>query len=179
MRRIVLWVLSTLSALVALLGYHTSTSSVMATGTPDNAISGSLQGQATTRSATGSASGSASGSGSGSATSGSGSSGSGSSGSAGQSSTAASTVTGDSVGTPYGPVQVRVAVDGSTITDVTVLQYPDQDGHSVQINQYALPQLINETLDAQGSGISMVSGATYTSQGYLQSLQSALDQAGL
>jgi uncharacterized protein with FMN-binding domain len=180
-RRIVLWVLSTLSALVALLGYHTSTSSVMATGTPDNAISGSLQGQASTRSATGSASGS------GSATSGSGSSGSGSSGSvsgsasgsAGQSSTAASTVTGDSVGTPYGPVQVRVAVDGSTITDVTVLQYPDQDGHSVQINQYALPQLINETLDAQGSGISMVSGATYTSQGYLQSLQSALDQAGL
>ena len=168
MRRIVLWVLSTLSALVALLGYHTSTSSVMATGTPDNAISGSLQGQATTRSATGSGSGS----GSGSATSGS-------SGSAGQSSTAASTVTGDSVGTPYGPVQVRVAVDGSTITDVTVLQYPDQDGHSVQINQYALPQLINETLDAQGSGISMVSGATYTSQGYLQSLQSALDQAGL
>ena len=161
MRRIVLWVLSTLSALVALLGYHTSTSSVMATGTPDNAISGSLQGQATTRSATGSGS-------SGSA-----------SGSAGQSSTAASTVTGDSVGTPYGPVQVRVAVDGSTITDVTVLQYPDQDGHSVQINQYALPQLINETLDAQGSGISMVSGATYTSQGYLQSLQSALDQAGL
>ncbi len=173
MRRIVLWVLSTLSALVALLGYHTSTSSVMATGTPDNAISGSLQGQATTRSATGSASGSGSGSGSGSATSGSGS------GSAGQSSTAASTVTGDSVGTPYGPMQVRVAVDGSTITDVTVLQYPDQDGHSVQINQYALPQLINETLDAQGSGISMVSGATYTSKGYLQSLQSALDQAGL
>ena len=167
MRRIVLWVLSTLSALVALLGYHTSTSSVMATGTPDDAISGSLQGQATTRSAAGS--------GSGSATSGSGSSGS----APGQSSTAASTVTGDSVGTPYGPVQVRVAVDGSTITDVTVLQYPDQDGHSVQINQYALPQLINETLDAQGSGISMVSGATYTSQGYLQSLQSALDQAGL
>ena len=167
MKRIVLWVLSTLSALVALLGYHTSTSSVMATGTPDNAISGSLPGQATTKSA--------SGSGSGSATSGSGASGS----AAGQSSTAASTVTGDSVGTPYGPVQVRVAVDGSTITDVTVLQYPDQDGHSVQINQYALPQLINETLDAQGSGISMVSGATYTSQGYLQSLQSALDQAGL
>ena len=162
MKRIVLWVLSTLSALVALLGYHTSTSSVMATGTPDNAISGSLPGQATTKSASGSGSGSGA---SGSA--------------AGQSSTAASTVTGDSVGTPYGPVQVRVAVDGSTITDVTVLQYPDQDGHSVQINQYALPQLINETLDAQGSGISMVSGATYTSQGYLQSLQSALDQAGL
>ena len=81
--------------------------------------------------------------------------------------------------TRYGPVQVQVAVSGSTITDVAVLQYPDRDGRSVQINQYALPQLINETLDAQGSAISMVSGATYTSQGYLQSLQSALDQAGL
>ena len=94
-------------------------------------------------------------------------------------STTASQVAGDTVQTRYGPVQVQVAVSGSTITDVAVLQYPDGDGRSVQINQYALPQLINETLDAQGSGISMVSGATYTSQGYLQSLQSALDQAGL
>ena len=161
MRRIVLWGLSTLSALVALLGYHTSTSSVMATA-PGVAFSGSLRAQATT---------------------GSGSSGgapeSGSSSGSGSASTTASQVAGDTVQTRYGPVQVQVAVSGSTITDVAVLQYPDGDGRSVQINQYALPQLINETLDAQGSGISMVSGATYTSQGYLQSLQSALDQAGL
>jgi len=164
-RRIVLWGLSTLSALVALLGYHTSTSSVMATA-PETAFSGSLRAQATTGSgSTGGApeSGSSSGSSSGS----------------GSASTTASQVAGDTVQTRYGPVQVQVAVSGSTITDVAVLQYPDGDGRSVQINQYALPQLINETLDAQGSGISMVSGATYTSQGYLQSLQSALDQAGL
>ena len=161
MRRIVLWGLSTLSALVALLGYHTSTSSVMATA-PEAAFSGSLRAQPTT---------------------GSGSSGgapeSGSSSGSGSASTTASQVAGDTVQTRYGPVQVQVAVSGSTITDVAVLQYPDGDGRSVQINQYALPQLINETLDAQGSGISMVSGATYTSQGYLQSLQSALDQVGL
>ena len=161
MRRIVLWGLSTLCALVALLGYHTSTSSVMATA-PETAFSGSLRAQPTTGSgSTGGAPESGSSSGSGSA------------------STTASQVAGDTVQTRYGPVQVQVAVSGSTITDVAVLQYPDGDGRSVQINQYALPQLINETLDAQGSGISMVSGATYTSQGYLQSLQSALDQAGL
>lgn len=162
MRRIVLWGLSTLSALVALLGYHTSTSSVMTTA-PEAAFSGSLRAQAATGGGSSGAAGSGSGSGSG----------------AGQASTAASQVAGDTVQTRYGPVQVQVAVSGSTITDVAVLQYPDRDGRSVQINQYALPQLINETLDAQGSGISMVSGATYTSQGYLQSLQSALDQAGL
>ena len=153
MRRIVLWGLSTLSALVALLGYHTSTSSVMATAAGEAAFSGSLRAQAAT--------------------------GGGSSGASGSASTTASQVAGDTVQTRYGPVQVQVAVSGSTITDVAVLQYPDRDGRSVQINQYALPQLINETLDAQGSAISMVSGATYTSQGYLQSLQSALDQAGL
>ena len=161
MRRIVLWGLSTLSALVALLGYHTSTSSVLATA-PETAFSGSLRAQAATG---GGSSGGAPESG---ASSGSGSA-----------STTASPVAGDTVQTRYGPVQVEVAVSGSTITDVAVLQYPDRDGRSVQINQYALPQLINETLDAQGSGISMVSGATYTSQGYLQSLQSALDKAGL
>jgi uncharacterized protein with FMN-binding domain len=160
-RRIVLWGLSTLSALVALLGYHTSTSSVMATTGP--AITGSLQAQAASGSGAGSGSGTGSGSGSG----------------AGRAATSGSQVTGDTAQTPYGPVQVQVDVSGSTITDVAVLQYPDHDGHSVQINQFALPQLVNETLDAQGSGISMVSGATYTSQGYLQSLQSALDQAGL
>jgi uncharacterized protein with FMN-binding domain len=152
-KRIVLWGLSTLSALVALLGYHTSTSSVLATAAPENAISGSLRAQTASGGAGSSATGQASG--------------------------GATSAAGDSVATPYGPVQVEVDVAGTTITDVTVLQYPDRDGHSVQINQYALPQLISQTLDAQGSDVSMVSGATYTSQGYLQSLQSALDQAGL
>jgi uncharacterized protein with FMN-binding domain len=76
-------------------------------------------------------------------------------------------------------VQVQLEVSGSTITNVSVLQYPNSDGRDVQINQSALPQLIQQTLDSQGGSVSMVSGATYTSQGYAQSLQSALDQAGL
>lgn len=173
MKRIVLWVLSTLSALVVLLGYHTSTSSTMAT-TSEGAISGSLQGQAVAGTTSGS-----SGSGSPPADSsagGSGSSGSGAKASGGTSST--SSVTGTAAPTRYGPVQVQLEVSGSSITNVKVLQYPDS-GHDLQISQYALPQLIQQTLDSKGHSVSMVSGATYTSQGYLTSLQSALDQAGL
>ena len=91
----------------------------------------------------------------------------------------ATTVTGAASQTRYGPVQVQLEVSGSTITNVSVLQYPDSDGRDIQINQYALPQLIQQTLDQQDGSVSMVSGATYTSEGYSQSLQSALDQAGL
>ena len=60
-----------------------------------------------------------------------------------------------------------------------MLQYPTGNGTDQQINSYALPILIQETMDAQSANIDMVSGATVTSDGYLQSLQSALDQAGL
>jgi uncharacterized protein with FMN-binding domain len=87
-------------------------------------------------------------------------------------------VTGTAGPTRYGAVQVQLDVSGSSITNVTVLQYPDS-GRDLQISQYALPQLIQQTLVSQGSSVSMVSGATYTSQGYLTSLQSAIDQAGL
>jgi hypothetical protein len=174
-KRIVLWVLSTLSTVVVLFGYHTSTSSVMATSS-EGAFSTSLQGQTTA------------GSGSGTTTSGAappadsstGSSTGSSSGSSGQSGTgSATTVTGDAAQTRYGAVQVQLEVSGSTITNVSILQYPDQDGRDLQISNFSLPQLIQDTLDSQGDSVSMVSGATYTSEGYLQSLQSALDQAGL
>jgi len=57
--------------------------------------------------------------------------------------------------------------------------YPNGNGRDYEINSYALPVLVKETLDAQSANIDMVSGATITSQGYLQSLQSALDAAGL
>ena len=168
MRRIVLWVLSTLSTVVVLFGYHTSTSSVMATSS-EGSFSGSLQGMT------------ASGAGAGTTTSGAAppTDGSTSSSSSGSSSGSASTVTGDAAQTRYGPVQVQLKVTGSTITNVSVLQYPDQDGRDLQISNYSLPQLVQDTLDSQGDSVSMVSGATYTSEGYLQSLQSALDQAGL
>ena len=85
--------------------------------------------------------------------------------------------TGDAVQTRYGGVQVRITVANGTITEVQVPQYPNREGRDVQISQRSLPILIQETKSAQSAGIDMVSGATYTSQGYLQSLQSALDQA--
>ncbi|MEU1342961.1 FMN-binding protein [Streptomyces sp. NPDC005827] len=89
------------------------------------------------------------------------------------------TVTGDTVQTRWGPVQVRITVKNGKITDVTALQYPSDNPRDQEINSYALPQLRGEALSAQSASIDTVSGATYTSQGYQQSLQSALDSAGL
>lgn len=89
------------------------------------------------------------------------------------------TVTGDSVDTRWGPVQVRVTVAGGKLTDVTAVVYPSENPRDQEINRYAIPQLRREALDAQSADIDSVSGATYTSDGYKQSLQSALDSAGL
>lgn len=86
---------------------------------------------------------------------------------------------GVSVGTPYGDVQVQVVVSGGKITDVVALQLTNDGGRSVQISNYAAPILRSEALQAQSANVSSVSGATYTSDGYLNSLQSALDKAGL
>jgi uncharacterized protein with FMN-binding domain len=88
-------------------------------------------------------------------------------------------VTGSVADTQWGPVQVRLTVTGGTISKVTVLQYPSGNGKDQEINDYALPILTQETVDAQSAQIDMVSGATVTSNGYLESLQSALDQARL
>jgi uncharacterized protein with FMN-binding domain len=79
----------------------------------------------------------------------------------------------------WGNVQVEVTVDDGRITDVTLLQVPDSHGHSVEINDRAVPVLEQETLSAQSAHIDMVSGATDTSQGYITSLQAALDQLGI
>jgi uncharacterized protein with FMN-binding domain len=89
------------------------------------------------------------------------------------------TATGDTASTQWGPVQVQLTVSGGSIEQVNVLQYPSGNGRDDQINSYALPILIQETLDSQSAQIDMVSGATVTSGGYLQSLQSAIDHAGL
>lgn len=86
------------------------------------------------------------------------------------------TLTGQPVDTPYGPVQVAVQVGGGRITNVQPLQLPQDRRRDIEIDNYAVPQLIQETIDAQSAQIDMVSGATFTSQGYIQSLQSALDQ---
>ena len=105
--------------------------------------------------------------------------GTGSSGSDSTSSGTASTVTGSVASTRWGPVQVSITVTDGKITAVDVPQYPTGNGKDRQINASALPILTKETLSAQSADIDMVSGATVTSEGYVQSLQSALDQAGL
>jgi uncharacterized protein with FMN-binding domain len=81
--------------------------------------------------------------------------------------------------TQYGSVQVSVTVAAGKITDVAALKLTDQGGRSVQISAYAAPVLRSEVLTSQSAKVSSVSGATYTSSGYLSSVQSALDNAHL
>ncbi|MFJ1708894.1 FMN-binding protein [Kitasatospora sp. NPDC088346] len=88
-------------------------------------------------------------------------------------------VTGDAANTRYGAVQVRVTLDGGRIAKIEVIRYPSHDRRDQEINSFALPQLNQEAIAAQSAHIDAVSGATYTSDGYTRSLQSALDQAGL
>lgn len=94
-------------------------------------------------------------------------------------SAASATYTGKAVETQYGVVQVRITVSGKKITNVAFAQLTAYDGRSERINSDAAPILLQETLAAQSAKIDSVSGASYTSDGYVQSLQSALDQAGL
>jgi uncharacterized protein with FMN-binding domain len=89
------------------------------------------------------------------------------------------TVTGAVAQTRYGPVQVQITVTNGTITAVKAVEYPTDRSRDRQISSYAIPQLDHEALAAKSAKIDMVSGATYTSMGYLTSLQSALDKAGL
>jgi uncharacterized protein with FMN-binding domain len=88
------------------------------------------------------------------------------------------TLTGDPFDNRYGTVQVQVTLQGNTITGVTMLQMPDSHERSAEISQQAAPLLLQEVLQAQSAQIDIVSGATYTSQSYAQSLQSALDKSG-
>ena len=93
------------------------------------------------------------------------------------SASASRTVTGTVANTQDGPMQVQIVLTGQRITKVNVLQQTDNGQMSNQIDSFAIPKLTSETLTAQSARIDAVSGATYTSQGYIQSLQSALDQA--
>ncbi|MDQ6716282.1 MAG: FMN-binding protein [Actinomycetota bacterium] len=172
MRRIVSWALSTVTVLVLLFSYHTSTSSVAAA--PEQVA----------------VAGSSSSSGSGGATSGGttaqggtttrgGTTQGGTTAQGGTPAGASSTVAGSSVSTAYGPVQVQISVASGKISAVSVLQVPNQNGRDQQINSRAVPILNREAVAAQSAKIDTVSGATYTSGGYIQSLQSAIDKAHL
>jgi uncharacterized protein with FMN-binding domain len=87
------------------------------------------------------------------------------------------TYTGDSEDTVYGTVQIAVVVSGGRITNVNFLQMPNDQGHTQEVTAFAKPLLKQETLQKQSAHVDFVSGATQTSEGYQQSLQSALDQA--
>ncbi len=170
MRRIVVGFMSTLSALVLLFSYHTSLGrSGVAAGdgtsgaVPDTSGDTSSGGTASDPSAP-STSGSSSGGSSSSSSSGSSKSGS---------------YTGDSVDTQWGPVQVKITVAAGKITKSEAVVYPTENPRDQQINAYAVPQLNSEAVQQQSGSIDAVSGATVTSDGYIQSLQSAIDRAHL
>src|SRR5450755_2619194 len=175
MRRVVLAIASTVAGLVVLLTFksHTDTSALSAAAPAGTARPGGTTG---TSSAGGSAPSGAAG-----GTSGGGSAPSGSSASPGtapgQGDTAGGRIITDNVAnTIYGPVQIQAAVKAGKIIKVTILQQPSTTAHDLQIGAFAFPQLEAETLSAQSAKIDMVSGATYTSGGYIQSLQSAIDR---
>jgi len=96
--------------------------------------------------------------------------------SASSTATANGTVTGPVVETQYGPVQVAVTFSNGAIRDIQALQLPSDRMRSAEISSYAGPILRQEALQAQSAQIDLVSGATYTSSGYEQSLQAVLDQ---
>ncbi|MDT7744054.1 MAG: hypothetical protein QOE59_3132 [Actinomycetota bacterium] len=154
-RRLALWGLTTVSTVVLLFSYRTSTSTQMpaAAGTTGSTTTGAA--------ATAPSSGTAA------------------TGTAKTTSTYTGTVTGTAADTRWGPVQVKVTLASGKITAVDVVEEPDSNGRDQEINAAAVPQLVQETLQAQSAQIDMISGATYTSDGYVTSLQSALDQAGV
>ena len=160
MRRIVVALMGTVSGLVMLFSYHTSTSSVTVAGAGGSTSGAPL--------AAPGAAGSVNSAGS-----------TGSAGSAGSAGSGSKTFRGDSVQTRWGPVQVAIKVAGGKITAVDAIVYPQDNPRDVEINSYAVPTLNQEALAAQNATIDMVSGATVTSRGYLTSLQSALDAAHL
>ncbi|WP_183092196.1 FMN-binding protein [Nocardioides stalactiti] len=138
MKRILIWLVSTVAALVLLLNYRTSTMGPAALAHPGEYVAGT----------TGAGPGTG-------------------------------TATGSVIDTKYGPVQVEVTVEHGVIAGARVLKYPTGSSKDEEINSYALPILLNRTVgeDAVQPQVDMVSGATYTSEAYRDSLQSALDEA--
>lgn len=112
-------------------------------------------------------------------TDGSGTGTTGAAGTTGASAKAVGTYAGSVVQTRFGSVQVQISVQAGKITDVTALQLTDAERKSVQISNRAAPLLRDEVLQAQSADVQTISGATVTSDAYLNSLQAALDAANL
>jgi uncharacterized protein with FMN-binding domain len=172
MRRNLVAFLGTLSGLVLLFSYHTSLDS----SGPTTATAGPLAPGGTAKSGADGSGGSSS-----SASGSSGTSGSSTTGSAPEATSAGGSTTyaGEVADTEWGPVQVQITVENGKITAARPTQVPNGNFRDQEINSYAVPILNQEVLQAQSARIDAVSGATVTSDGYVQSLQSAIDQAHL
>lgn len=192
MKRAALVGVGTLAGLAALIAFNpeagatSSASSTVAAGTTDTS---SATATPSTSTSSGSSSSTSSGSSGTSTSSGTSSTSSpsasatpaASSSSAATSTAASGTFTGDAVdvGRGYGTIQVVVTVANGKVTDVSTTEVPSNDPRSQQISAQAVPMLVQQAISAQSSSISGVSGATFTSNGFVQSLASALAQAGL
>ena len=163
MRRIVTAILSTITAVVLIFGYHTSTNNTAAAASPvvQQPAPPSSTPSARSRNESGSSAPSPSPA------------------SKPSQPTPSTTYTGGVADTQWGPVQVQITVRDHKITRARAVQYPQGASNDAQINGYALPVLDREVVQKQGAAIDTVSGATVTSDGYLQSLQSAIDAAHL
>jgi uncharacterized protein with FMN-binding domain len=161
MRRVVLALGGTIAGLVMLLSFRThmgSTAVAGVSGTGGTAGSGGNTSSGSSGSASGAAAAAAAPVSAGSGT--------------------GTVLTGSVIMTGYGPTQVQVTLNTGKIVKVTVLQHTNDGVNSQMIDGRALPLLNQETLTAQSAKINAVSGASYTSAGYIKSLQSALDKAG-
>lgn len=155
MKRIVIAVLSTISGLVLLFSYPTSTNrSVTADAAPVAGTGTTTGGPATGTAAAPAAAAPAA-----------------------AAAAKSGTFTGATAQTRWGPVQVQIVVANGKITSADAVQYPNGNGNDQRINSYAIPVLNGEAVTASSAKIDMVSGATVTSDGYLQSLQTAIDKA--
>ena len=161
MRRVLLALSGTVAGLIMLLSFKSHPASTAAAGIGASGAGGAGS------SAAGPGGSAAGGSGAGSVT------GSGSPAASGGTAVG----TGQAVSTAYGPMQVQATLTGGRITGVKVLQETNVGAQSQQIDAFAIPELTKEALTAQSARIHAVSGASYTSAGYIQSLQSALDKA--
>jgi uncharacterized protein with FMN-binding domain len=162
MRRVVLALGGTIAGLVMLLSFRTHMGSTAVAGVSG---SGGTAGSGGTSSGSGSSAGSAGGAAAAASAPVSAGSGTG------------TVLTGSVIMTGYGPTQVQVTLNTGKIVKVTVLQHTNDGVNSQMIDGRALPLLNQETLTAQSAKINAVSGASYTSAGYIKSLQSALDRA--
>ncbi len=169
MKRVLLSVLGTILGLVALLSFKTGGHATVGASLPSAALGNPSTSPATTPAPSSSAATGPPNPGPSTTTP---------SASASTPAATSKTYKGSAVQTRYGTVQVAVTVAGTKITNVSFLQLTSHDGRSADINSQAAPLLLQETLRAQSSNIDTISGATYTSEGYLHSLQSALNQAG-